>query len=475
MQPLKSKISPHEITNNRTSLATPLSILIGTLIMLFILIRGLSGVAAEETAVSSTQYLPFITKPYHPDQPIINDFSINTEQVAAGESITLSWNISRTAESVTLEPGSVDVTGLGSIVVVPTDSTIFILTASNDAGVNVKQISITVVQLPAISSFSPLSETINLGDVTTLNWTVENSVDSLTLDPGLGEVVGLTSKVVSPTVTTVYTLTASNFAGMHGTQTTVFVTQPPIINQFLASPPTIDKGDSSTLSWSISNLVDSVTISDGVGDVTGLNQIDDSPDQDTTYILTAVGPAGTVSETVSVTVIQPPTELLVFDWNEKVQKSHRGFPWDEEGEILANGDWTSPTNFAGGTLYFRAEIISQPTPQANMQLQFCIWQSDGLETCGSLHTVPGTSGTVRTWDSNISLMWKKDGNPLDWDRPRFRNGVAIKNGAGNPVSNYEGWNWFGENPDHWYPLDMRFTVVVVAEGETFSGWNNYIP
>ena len=42
------------------------------------------------------------------------------------------------------------------------------------------------------------------------------------------------------------------------------------------------------------------------------------------------------------------------------------------------------------------------------------------------------------------------------------------------MSNYNGWNWNGEDPTEWYPLDMRYTVVVVAKGATFSGWGNYI-
>ena len=72
-------------------------------------------------------------------------------------------------------------------------------------------------------------------------------------------------------------------------------------------------------------------------------------------------------------------------------------------------------------------------------------------------------------------MWKKNGRALDWAKPRDRNGVAIKNMQGKPVSPYSGWNWNGENPAQWYPMNMRFTVVIVRQGQTFSGWNNYIP
>ena len=86
-------------------------------------------------------------------------------------------------------------------------------------------------------------------------------------------------------------------------------------------------------------------------------------------------------------------------------------------------------------------------------------------------------------------MWKKDWNedgtpdPLDWTRERSRIGIAIKNQDGCPVSGipaaWENCNpedqvpWGGENPEEWYPMDLRFTVVVVEKGNSFSGWENY--
>ena len=87
-----------------------------------------------------------------------------------------------------------------------------------------------------------------------------------------------------------------------------------------------------------------------------------------------------------------------------------------------------------------------------------------------MRTVEGTPGNVVTWSQPIQNMWKLDGNPMDWANPRQRYGVAIKNASGLPVSNFNGWEWNGEDPTLWYPLDMRFTVVVVPKGGTFSGW-----
>lgn len=168
-----------------------------------------------------------------------------------------------------------------------------------------------------------------------------------------------------------------------------------------------------------------------------------------------------------------PTELLIYSFNGLVLKGHRGFPWDQPPRH--NGDWTMPTNFAEGTVYLRAEIRRMPSPKT-VKLQLCHWQ-DGtqLETCSDLgKLVYQGKPVVLEWSQAIPKMWKKDNKPLDWTRPRARCGLAVKNAAGQPVSDYSGWNWNGEDPAEWYPLDLRFLAVVVAKGRTFSGWNTYI-
>ena len=190
-------------------------------------------------------------------------------------------------------------------------------------------------------------------------------------------------------------------------------------------------------------------------------------------------PTATATNMPTVTATSNPgdggQEFLAFDLNRAVTTADRGFPWDEPP--INNFDWTQPVNYAAGTLYYRVEIFGQPQPQ-NMNLQFCVWQEkDGdpvkLENCSWEVAVYGGSGTVLTWSGTISSMYQKDGIPIEWNRARYRAGIAIKNSSGQPVSDYEEWNWSGEDPSLWYPLNMHFTAVVVAPGAQFSGWDNY--
>jgi len=73
----------------------------------------------------------------------------------------------------------------------------------------------------------------------------------------------------------------------------------PVINTFSASPSTINRNESSTLSWNVSGAT-SLSIS-GIGTVTGTSRVVSS-NQTTTYTLTATNAGGSVTRNVTVTV-----------------------------------------------------------------------------------------------------------------------------------------------------------------------------
>ena len=81
--------------------------------------------------------------------------------------------------------------------------------------------------------------------------------------------------------------------------------QKPVISSFTAEPSTIEKGQSSTLSWSISNATD-MSIDHGIGAVQSRGQRQVFPGSTTTYTLTAIGPSGSDTRTVTVDVSTPP-------------------------------------------------------------------------------------------------------------------------------------------------------------------------
>ncbi|MGK0186640.1 MAG: mono/diheme cytochrome c family protein [Verrucomicrobiales bacterium] len=79
---------------------------------------------------------------------------------------------------------------------------------------------------PIIANFNAAPATITEGDSATLQWTVSDggsALTSLTISDGIGNVLGSSSRSVSPAVTTTYTLSATNAIGSVTATTTVTV------------------------------------------------------------------------------------------------------------------------------------------------------------------------------------------------------------------------------------------------------------
>jgi hypothetical protein len=182
-------------------------------------------------------------------------------------------------------------------------------------------------------------------------------------------------------------------------------------------------------------------------------------------------------------------ELLIMDMNRIATKANHGFPQDRPpAPSSANGN---QSEYADGYIYARIEVRSMPTVQRmGLQMQICQYAVDGsgpyyyIENCGSrpIFDGPGTSGTpvVKLTYWSIPGMWKMEGRPVDWSRPRSAHSTVVwAQSSGGAIYNMSDYNipnnpiWAGENPDDWFPMDFRYTAVLVRKGEVFSGWQNY--
>ncbi|OLC97036.1 MAG: peptidoglycan-associated lipoprotein Pal [Acidobacteria bacterium] len=76
-----------------------------------------------------------------------------------------------------------------------------------------------------------------------------------------------------------------------------------------ASPATINKGESSTLSWNSTDATQ-LSIAPEVGAVTAQGSTKVTPSDSTTYTITASGPGGSASATASVSVNAPPPPVV---------------------------------------------------------------------------------------------------------------------------------------------------------------------
>jgi len=168
---------------------------------------------------------------------------------------------------------------------------------------------------PVINSFNASPASISAGESATLSWTISGAATA-SIDQGIGSVALTGSRVVSPTATTVYTLTASGSGGSVTATTQVVVTGVtpipapvptgyPVINSFVANPPIISLGYSSTLSWNVTNAT-SVSINQGVGPVSSSGSTLVSPPTTLTYMLTATNANGSITSTALVQVSGTP-------------------------------------------------------------------------------------------------------------------------------------------------------------------------
>lgn len=171
------------------------------------------------------------------------------------------------------------------------------------------------------------------------------------------------------------------------------------------------------------------------------------------------------------------TEVLMFDWNKPVTKGMGGFAQYKPLSAFPqfpNGNWVTPVNYAQGTLYFRAKVLSMPKQPSGMKLGFCFWQQTPKwgEECTPNPSVP-SNGTEARWSVRMNDLFEINRQSINWAYPRWKEGFVVRNSRGKPVSNKLNFNWSGENPDNWYPMNIHFTVVLVAPGGGAPNWTKY--
>jgi PAS domain S-box-containing protein len=125
----------------------------------------------------------------------------------------------------------------------------------------------------------------------------------VTITPGIGTVSTTGAQSVTLTATTTYLLTATNDNGTVTASATVTVASAgyPVISSFTASPATVPSGQSTALSWTVTNA-STVTIDHSIGTVSASGTRTITPAATTTYTITATNSQGLSTATATVTV-----------------------------------------------------------------------------------------------------------------------------------------------------------------------------
>jgi hypothetical protein len=165
-----------------------------------------------------TIQVPPTTTPASGTPPVIGVFSNNPSAINSGGTSTLLWDVTG-ANSVSIDQGIGQVSAAGIKVISPVASTVYTISATNSAGTVTRSATTTVNQAiqpagtpPVIIVFSDIPATGSSDGTSTLLWNVTGA-NWVSIDQGIGQVNAAGTRVISPGMSTVYTLTAANSAG----------------------------------------------------------------------------------------------------------------------------------------------------------------------------------------------------------------------------------------------------------------------
>ena len=222
-----------------------------------------------------------------------------------GNSSDLSW-IASNATLATIDQtiGSVDPVS-GTETVSPTTTTIYTMTVTGAGGTSTCAATVTVSDIPLLPSCTLTADptSIQTGNSSDLSWIASNATLA-TIDQTIGSVDPVSgTETVSPATTTIYTMTVTGAGGTSTCAATVTVSDtPPLPSCTLnVDPSTISKGDSSTLTWTTSNVTSGM-IDNGIGSVNLTGSTSVSPNDATTYTANFTGPYGDATCSVSLSV-----------------------------------------------------------------------------------------------------------------------------------------------------------------------------
>lgn len=136
-------------------------------------------------------------------------------------------------------------------------------------------------------------------------------------------------------------------------------------------------------------------------------------------------------------------------------------------------NWLTPQNYYNGTWHFRYQVTQQPgnIPGA---LQLCIWNMPGFKPESCSPNIAHTGVGTYTASSVPAAWWKLNGVPLNFANSTSFLIRMVLRGPGNcNVTRHDVAKDCWDQWPNYENLKFKVTVVIVPQGQTFSGWQNY--
>ena len=313
---------------------------------------------------------------------------------------------------------------------------------------------------PIIPIFIPPAPTCTLsvsatsfsygGGNSTLSWTASHA-SSASINGGVGSVSATAgSKQIHVSTTGTYVLSVANSSGKATCDAKITVAPPPTPKPtctLSASPSSIQRGSSSTLSWTTTHA-SSFTINQGIGAVahTASGATTTSPTNTTTYAGTASGAGGTVTCGTKVVVVQPPPPSptsFTITATKIICKKESDLPnWSGTGHSITKTTATdyvathSDCHLASGWTFEWAPG-GTPNPGNEELTGGSAWTSFGTTTsAGTVTTTIKKVITGRVW---VREDFKPGYIPFTGDAPHASN-VSAELYCNTDVLNYDNYD-----------------------------------
>jgi len=185
---------------------------------------------------------------------------------------------------------------------------------------------------PPIANLNINKTSIISGQNAIISWSASGIALSSVSLTGFGNIGVSGSSTISPTSTTTYTFTATGIGGVTTKSVTIIVYQPVVVT-IDSDPTSIALGENTLLSWTTSGDANTASINQDLGPVLLSSSRVISPLTTRTYTITASGPGGTDSDSVSITVFQPPTANISINKTSIISGQNARITWSATGLI----------------------------------------------------------------------------------------------------------------------------------------------
>ena len=393
---------------------------------------GPAGSASASTRVTANNDAPTI---------ILTAAATTLEK---GASTVLTWSAQHVTSCTGQNGWSGNLATSGSQTIGPLNATTeYTLSCAGAGGTASQSVTVTVGAAPPVVQLSASPSTVAAGTPVTLHFEASNAT-SCTASGGDWNTVASPlngSFTTSPlTATTTFTLKCSGAGGSASQSTTVTVDPPPPTVSLSAAANTIAVGASTSLSWASANA----TACTAAGAWSGTKPLSGSLatgalSKSQTYGLTCTGPAGTASQSVTVTVsASAPTVTLsagpsavsaggssTLNWsatNASACTASGGWSGSKPtsgsastGALSASATYTLSCTGTGGTSASQSATVSVSRPAPTVTLS----ASPSTVTSGAASTLSwsATNATNCTasggWSGGLSLSGTRSTGALN--------------------------------------------------------------